>query len=164
MDQEIAENFLNLDEYLDKTEKGSPFIKAYKEDSIEALAADMGVEEATLAATVTRYNELCEAGEDSDCGKDAEYLNALDVGPFYAVREYDMTRGNYGGIVTDYEGHVINNNDEIIPGLYAAGIISSGDTFGDYYPGGEALAVGVHMGYISGRNAAADAAASAEAA
>ena len=154
MDQEIAESFLNLDEYLEKTEKGSSYIKAYKEDSIEALAADMEVDETALLATVARYNELCEAGEDTDCGKDAQYLSAIDEGPFYAVREYDMTRGNYGGIVTDYDGRVINTEDEAIPGLYAAGIVSSGDTFGDYYPGGEALAVGVHMGYISGQNAA----------
>lgn len=162
MDQEIADHFLKLDEYLEKTENGNPFIKAYREDSIEALAADMGVDEKTLIATVARYNELCEAGEDTDCGKEAEYLSVLDEGPFYAVREYDMTRGNYGGIVTDYEGRVINEDDQAIPGLYAAGIISSGDTFGDYYPGGEALAVGLHMGYISGANAAVYASAEQE--
>ena len=46
-------------------------------------------------------------------------------------------------------------NNNAIPGLYAGGIISSGAFFADYYPGGEALAVAAHMGYISGENAAA---------
>lgn len=118
----------------------------------------MGVDAKALVATVDRYNELCEAGEDTDCGKDAQYLSALDDGTYYAVREYDMTRGNYGGIVTDTEGRVINTSDEAIPGLYAADIVSSGDSFGDYYPGSEALSVGIHMGYICGQNAAAYAA------
>ena len=154
MDQEIAGSFLNLEKYLSATEAGSPYIKVYCEESLEALAADMGVDADTLLATVARYNELCEAGEDTDCGKAAEYLSALDTGPFYAVREYDLTRGNYGGLVTDYDGRVISESGEAIPGLYAAGIVSSGDTFGDYYPGMEALGTGVFMGYISGANAA----------
>ena len=35
MDQDIADTFLNLDTYLEKTEAGNPFIKAYKADTIE---------------------------------------------------------------------------------------------------------------------------------
>ena len=42
----------------------------------------------------------------------------------------------------------------MIPGLYATGIISSGDYFGDYYPGREALSLCAHGGYIAGTNAA----------
>lgn len=54
MDQDIADTFLNLDTYLEKTEAGNPFIKAYKADTLEALAG-----------TVAYYNALCEAGEDT---------------------------------------------------------------------------------------------------
>ena len=155
MDEEIAADFLNLDEYLNSS---ASYIEAYKEDSVEALAADMNVDAEKLQATIDRYNELCAAGEDTDCGKAAEYLSAIDDGTYYAVKEYDMTRSNYGGIKTGLNAAVLNEAGEEISGLYAAGIISSGDTFGDYYPGGEALAVGVYMGYIAGTNAAANAA------
>lgn len=154
MDEEIAANFLHLDEYLQKTANGSPHIQAYMEDSLEALAADMGVDTNTLCATVARYNELCNAQEDVDFGKDASYLKAIDDGVYYAVKEYNMTRGNYGGIVTNENAEVVDSDGNAIPGLYAAGIISSGAFFGDYYPGGEALGVGAHMGFIAGRNAA----------
>ena len=154
MDQEIADHFVKLDEYLEATESGSSYIKAYKADSIEALAELMGVDAATLQATVDEYNLMCANGEDTDCGKAAEYLSAIDDGTYYAVKEYDLTRSNYGGIKTNTEGAVINSEGVAITGLYAAGIISSGDMFGDYYPGGEALAVGVYMGYICGTNAA----------
>ena len=53
-DQDIADTFRNLDTYLEKTEAGNPFIKAYKADMIEALAG-----------TEAYYNALCEAGEDT---------------------------------------------------------------------------------------------------
>lgn len=96
---------------------------------------------------------MCEAGEDTDNGKDAQYLSAIDAGPFYAVKEYDLTRGNYGGIETNLAGEVTDKDGNAIPGLYAAGIISSAGFFGDYYPGREALGVGAYMGFISGENA-----------
>ncbi|MBR2260069.1 MAG: FAD-dependent oxidoreductase [Blautia sp.] len=150
MDQEIADRFLNLETYLEKTEGGSPFIKAYKADSIEELAGLIEVDAEVLNETITHYNELCEAGEDTDCGKSADYLSAIDEGPFYAVKEYDMTRGNYGGILTSDDFEVLNEEGEPIPGLYAAGLISSGDYFGDYYPGREALSLDAHAGYIAG--------------
>ncbi len=153
MDQEIADKFLKLSEYLERTSEGS-VIQAYKEDSIEALAKDMNLDPATVQATVDQYNKMCEAGEDTDNGKDAQYLSAIDAGPFYAVKEYDLTRGNYGGIETNLAGEVTDKDGNAIPGLYAAGIISSAGFFGDYYPGREALGVGAYMGFISGENAA----------
>lgn len=159
MDGEIADRFLNLDEYLDATANRSPFIEAYRADSIEALAGMMGVDAAALQATVDRYNEMCAAGEDADFGKSAEYLSAVDDGTYFAVKEYNMTRGNYGGILTNENAEVIDAEGNAIGGLYAAGIISSGAFFGDYYPGMEALGVGTYMGYIAGRNAAESAAA-----
>ncbi|SFG66797.1 FAD-dependent oxidoreductase [Oribacterium sp. WCC10] len=157
MDQEIADKFFKLDEYLERTSEGS-VIQAYKEDSIEALAKDMNLDPATVQATVDEYNKMCDSGEDTDNGKDAQYLSSIDEGPFYAVKEYDLTRGNYGGIETNLKGEVTDKDGNAIPGLYAAGIISSAGFFGDYYPGREALGVGAYMGFISGESAAAYAA------
>ena len=154
MDQDIADTFLNLDTYLEKTEAGNPFIKAYKADTIEELAGLIGIAPDALAGTVADYNALCEAGEDTQFNKDAKYLNPITEGPFYAVKEYDMTRGNYGGILTNADFQVVTEDGEPIPGLYATGIISSGDYFGDYYPGREALSLCAHGGYIAGNNAA----------
>ena len=150
MDQEIADRFLNIDTYLEKTEAGNPFIVAYKADSIEALAEQMGVDADALSETIAHYNELCAAGEDADFGKDPSYLSAIDDGTYYAVKEYDMTRGNYGGILTSDSFEVVDADGAPIPGLYAAGLISSGDYFGDYYPGREALSLDAHAGYIAG--------------
>jgi succinate dehydrogenase/fumarate reductase flavoprotein subunit/uncharacterized protein with FMN-binding domain len=157
MDQKTADKFLNLDKYLDATKNGSTMIQAFKENSLDALAKDMSIDASALQSSVTRYNELCTSGTDTDCGKDAKYLSAFDGSSYYAVKEYNMTRGNYGGIESNTNFEVTDKNGKAITGLYAAGIITSGHYFGDYYPGTEALALGAYSGYTAGKNASASA-------
>lgn len=156
MDQAVADRFLNLDKYLKATEEGSPYIEAYKETSLEALAQKIKADANALKRTVARYNELCKAGRDDDFGKDPKYLDPIDDGTYYAVKEYDMTRGEYGGIVTNEKAQVLNKGGQPIKGLYAAGLISSGELLGDFYPGMEALGICSYMGFIAGREAAAE--------
>ena len=69
-------------------------------ESVEGIAAAIGVPEAELVATVERYNGFCAAGVDEDFGRGAdEYdtfftygegpnkaLTPIDQGPFYAAR------------------------------------------------------------------------------
>ena len=154
MDQDIADKFLNLEKYLEQTKSGHPFIKAFKADSIEELAKLIKINPEILSKTVADYNALCEAGKDTEFGKAEKYLNPINEGPYYAVKEYDMTRGNYGGILTNADFQVVTAEGTPIQGLFATGIISSGSYFGDYYPGREALSLCAHGGYIAGINAA----------
>ena len=153
MDQDIADKFLNLEKYLAQTQSGHPFIKAFKADSIEELAKLINIDPEVLAKTVADYNALCESGKDTQFGKPEKYLKPLNSGAYYAVKEYDMTRGNYGGILTNADFQVVKSDGSVIPGLYAAGLISSGSYFGDFYPGREALSLCAHGGYIAAMNA-----------
>lgn len=157
MDAEIAKKFIKLDEYLKQTENNHPIIRVYQADSIAELAEKMELDGAVVQAAVDRYNELCAKGEDEDFGKAPEFLSAIDEGPFYAALLYDATRGDYGGIKTSPKAEVVTESGEAIPGLYASGIISSGQFFGDFYPGRQAIAVAAHMGFIAGQSAAAHA-------
>lgn len=154
MDEAMAQRFNRLDELLAATESGNKIIKVYKADSIEALAEKAGLPVDALVASVNRYNEMVAQGKDTDFGKAPELLEAIDEGPFYIAHLYDATRGNYGGIATDKQGRVITKEGEAIPGLFAGGIISSGPYIGDFYPGRQAIAVAVHMGFLSGETAA----------
>jgi fumarate reductase flavoprotein subunit len=158
MDEEMAQNFTHLEEYLEATENDHPLIRVYKEDSIEDLAQHMDdVEVETLVENVARYNEMVAQGEDTDFGKDPKWLDAIDEGPYYVAYLYDNNRGNYGGIRTNPQAQVVDENEEGIPGLYAAGTISSGQFFGDYYPGRQAIGIATHMGYVAGQSAAENA-------
>lgn len=153
MDSKIGTKFFDLDEFVERTAKGDQIIQAFKADTIEELAAKIEVPAKTLTGEVERYNKLVAQGEDTDQGKDAKFLEAVEIGPFYGVLLYDGTRGIYGGIQSSKDAEVLNANGEPIPGLYASGVISSGDYLADYYAGRQALTLASHMGYIAGKTA-----------
>lgn len=124
-------------------------------DSVEELAEKMNVDAKTLTKTIDRYNELCDKGEDEDFGKPAEYMQKIE-GKVYAIplsRSYTVT---FDGLVTDIDSHVLDENNDPIPGLYAAGEVAFTGLFGDEYPScGLAIGASVRYGRIAGINAAA---------
>lgn len=130
------------------------FVQAYEADSLFHLALATQMNPEVLIRSVERYNALCEGGEDSDCGKDAQYLVPLVTPPFYAVRGYAICRGSLGGLVIDEAGQALDENGEAIAGLYAAGTMASRPFFSRTYDGGSALGIGATMGYVAGRAAA----------
>ncbi|MFR2846324.1 MAG: FAD-dependent oxidoreductase [Hungatella hathewayi] len=125
-----------------------------KADSIEELAELIGVDKTALSETVTRYNELCAAGEDKDFGKPADKMIA--EGPQYAAIELKPAATvTYGGLVTDTTSHVLDPEGKTIPGLFAAGEVAFTGLFGDEYPCcGMAIGGGVYFGREAGREAA----------
>ncbi len=155
MDATQARNVWIMDDLLAYTEKGMHNVQAYKADTIEELAEKIGVDPAVLSEQLGAYNAACEAGEDAEFGKDPEYLVALEKAPFYAVLSYSIIRAIAGGVVTDADFAVVREDGSQIAGLYAAGIVSSREYWGDYYPGAMAIALCSHGGYMAGRNAAA---------
>ncbi len=69
-----------------------------KANTLEGLAAKMGVDYEALSATVKRYNELCAKEDDSDFGKDKSHMIAYSLsGPLYAVRVYAASWETIGG-------------------------------------------------------------------
>lgn len=126
-----------------------------KADSVEGLAELIGLDPAVLKETVSRYNKLCEEGEDKDFGKMSDKMIALE-GPQYAAIELKPTvTVTYGGIVTDSTSHVLDKDGRIIPGLLAAGEAAFTGLSGSEYPCcGMAISGGVYFGREAGREAA----------
>ena len=125
-----------------------------KADTLEGLAELINIDPEVLVSSVERYNELVDKGADDDFGKDARYLAKIEVGPFYAVQR-DFNWGlsaTLGGLVIDEKQHVLDDNDEPIPGLFAAGNCS-GPFFGAVdYPmtfGGLSIGRCITGGYIA---------------
>lgn len=131
---------------LDKTAKAS---------SLEELAGLMEVDPQTLTDTVTRYNELCKKGVDEDFGKPADYLYPIEGDTFYALKMQPSVTVTYSGIVTDINAQVLDQNNNPIPNLYAAGETAFPGLFGTEYPGcGMAISGGAYYGRIAGKLAA----------
>jgi 3-oxosteroid 1-dehydrogenase len=145
--------------------------------SLRELAARIGVDPGGLERTVGRWNDACAKGEDPDFGRGGNAydryggdpaahpgpnLGPLDEPPYHAVRVLAGTIGTKGGPVTDENAVVLRAargpgaaGGEPIPGLYAVGNAAAFWT-GDAYPApGATLGIGMTMGYLAGRHAAA---------
>jgi fumarate reductase flavoprotein subunit len=107
--------------------------EVFAADSLEALARSIGIDPATLRATVDEYNNHCAGGRDEWFAKDRRFLRPL-VGPkYYAVKAHTAFLGTMGGIRVNENMEVLDKKNAVIPGLYAGGF-DAGGMYGDSYP------------------------------
>jgi len=132
---------------------------AYKADTLADLAEQLGMDPATLEATVTTYNGYCEAGEDKDFGKDAKYLTAIGEGPYYAIVGAPWCYTTCGGLDINDQFQVLKT-DGVTPinGLYSVGTDCMGVLFSEkkcYVTfGGAANGWAMTSGYLCGEKVA----------
>ena len=101
---------------------------AFKGDTLEELAEQMGVPVDNFLATVHRYNELCHKKHDDDFYKPAELMIPIEQGPFYAFHQFLPTDGTFGGLEVNYKMQLIDQTGTPVTGVYA-----TGDTTGSRY-------------------------------
>ncbi len=93
-----------------------------KADTLEELAAALGINAENLKATVAEYGACVDKGEDMMFGKGASYLTSNYAnGPYYGVKAAPETLTCYGGVVIDANGCAQTEAGETIPGLYVIG-------------------------------------------
>ncbi len=142
---------------------------AHLSDDLAELGGLIGVPREQFMATVSRFNEMSRAGDDSDFHRgrsayDRYYgdptitpnpnLRALDKGPFYAVKMVLSDLGTCGGLQADDRARVLREDGSAIDGLYAIGNTAA-NAFGATYPGaGATIAQGLVYGYIAAHDAA----------
>lgn len=104
-----------------------------KADTLSELASAIGVDPEALSATVERYNEMVDAGVDSDFGKNVEDLNAVKQAPFYASVLTAKLLVIASGLDVDSCMRVLKEDGEPVGGLYAVGNVM-GNFFANDYP------------------------------
>lgn len=104
-----------------------------KADTIAELAEGLGIDADALQATVDRYNELVAAGEDTDFGKDAYRLSAIDEPPFYGMKMGGLPLCTLDGVVINDDYQVLDTDNQPIDGLYSVGV-DSGCCYAHTYP------------------------------
>jgi 3-oxosteroid 1-dehydrogenase len=140
-----------------------------KAGTVEALAEKIGVPADALAQTVARFNDFAKTGVDEDFHRgesayDKYYsdpkvlpncsLHTIDQAPFYAVKIVPGDLGTKGGLVTDEHARVLRPDGTAIPGLYAAGNVSSA-VMGHTYPGpGGTIGPALVFGYLAAEDIA----------
>jgi 3-oxosteroid 1-dehydrogenase len=139
-----------------------------KADTIETLAAQLGVDAAGLRATVAQFNQYARTGKDLDFHRgetvfDRYYGDAkvqpnaclapIETPPFYGLEAYPGELGTKGGLKTDARAHVLTETGQPVPGLYAIGNCSA-SVMGHSYPGaGATIGPAMTFGYLAARDA-----------
>jgi 3-oxosteroid 1-dehydrogenase len=144
-------------------------------DTLDALAPELGIDPAALGQTVATFNEFARAGVDTDFGRgkrawslarkdqwkptraDERYVNpslgTLRIAPFYGVELHPSAFAS-AGLLTNACAQVINQRQQPIPGLYAAGNATAHTEYGVGYQAGHSFAAGMIFGYLGSRHMA----------
>ena len=130
------------------------------------LAHKLEIDPEGLERTVAAFNQAVQPGEFNPAILDGKATRGLtppksnwalplDAPPYLG---YAVTCGitfTFGGLRVDTRARVLDTEDRVIPGLYAAGELLGG-LFYHNYPGGAGLMAGAVFGRLAGESAAAD--------
>lgn len=111
------------------------------------LAQQIGIDAAALADTLERYNGFVSSGTDTDFER-ADLVLSFEKGKYYAIQVTPGIHHTMGGVVINTQAQVLDTNDQIIKGLYAAGEVTGG-VHGGNRLGGNALADIITFGRIA---------------
>jgi 3-oxosteroid 1-dehydrogenase len=140
----------------------------HRADTLDALAAAIGLSASSLRETVDRFNGFARDGKDGDFGRgDSAYdnyygdpslphptMDVIDSGPYYAARIQAGDLGTKGGLVYNANGQVLRSDGTVIAGLYATGNTSAAVMGNDYAGAGATIGPAMVFGYIGARHAA----------
>jgi len=145
----------------------SGYIK--KADTLEDLAALIGVDAQGLAETAATYNADAEKGVDSAFGRGGNVYHRymgdaavepnpcmapLQTPPFYAVELFAGTLGTAAGLKTNQACQVLGRDGQPVDGLYACGNDMNSIMAGTYPGPGITLGPALVFGYLAGRHLA----------
>lgn len=134
----------------------------FKDDTLEGLARQIGVDPEGLADSVRRNNEFARTGEDLDFSRgnnlhDRYWANkavkpnpclvAIEKGPFYAIKLWPSDTGTKGGPEITDDAQVVNESGEPIPGLYCIGNNSAAALGRAYAGAGSTIGPGMVFGF-----------------
>jgi fumarate reductase flavoprotein subunit len=122
--------------------------------SWDEMARWIGAEPEVLKETISRYNAFSRQGNDKDFAKERKYLRPLDTAPYYAIKGLAVMLDTIGGIRINERMEVMDKENNPIPGLYAAGVATSGWESEIYCSALSASAFGfaINSGRIAGEN------------
>jgi len=120
----------------------------WKGETLEELAAHIGVDAAGLKHSAARMTEFSATGKDLDFGRGSDSfdryygdprlknpnLAPIAKGPFYAMKLFPGDIGTKGGLLTDLDARVLDEDGQPIQGLYCVGN-NSASVMGPAYPG-----------------------------
>jgi tricarballylate dehydrogenase len=139
---------------------------AATQPDVAALGRALGFDGDAAQRTIDAYNRACPDGVFDPRTLDglatvglspvkSNYAVPLDTPPYHAYPIISSNTFTFGGLKVDVNAQVVNNDGELMPGLYAAG-----ETVGIYYgkyPGATSVLRGAVFGRRAGEHAGSEA-------
>jgi tricarballylate dehydrogenase len=136
---------------------------AIRANSIEELAKACGISAEGLGRTIADFNRACPQGKFMPLAVDNLATNGLeipksnwsrpiDTAPFHAYPIMSGVCFTYGGVKTNRDAQVVDNDGRTIPGLYAVG--EAAGLYYQVYTGATSVLRGAVFGKIAGEHAA----------
>jgi fumarate reductase flavoprotein subunit len=123
-------------------------------DDVGELALLAGIDPDGLARTVAAWNEIVARQALDPLGRET-CAHAVARPPFYALETCATSMISFGGVAVDGELRVVDERNEPIAGLYAAGeILGAAATSGNAFCGGMLVTPSLSFGRILGRRLA----------
>lgn len=134
-------------------------------NTLEELADHMKVPKEAFLQEIQNYNHAIDTSKPFDTAilddrhtngitpVRSNYADPIQMPPFFAFSVAGGITFTYGGIKINTNAEVLDQDDQPIQGLYAAGEMTGG-FFMDSYPANAGLARGAVTGYLAGKSAA----------
>lgn len=92
--------------------------------TLKELAEAIGVPADALEKTTEEFNKAVDAKQD-EFGRKV-WDKKIEKGPFYATLRYPALHHTMGGLKINEQAQVLDKEDKVIPGLFAAGEVTGG--------------------------------------
>lgn len=137
--------------------------------TLEELAANIGVDAAGLRSTVNRYNGFAQTGVDEDFHKgELEFgiaagdpnhtpnptMGPIEKAPYYAIAVVPTPLATVFGMSTNEHAQVVDDSGAAIPGLYSAGNDAQSVMASEYPGAGTQVGAAMTFGWVAARHAA----------
>jgi fumarate reductase flavoprotein subunit len=145
-DEQVRLNNKAADEYIAKG-----FV--ISGNSPRELAAKLEMNSDAFLATLESYNVAVDKQDDAEFGRRTALRHPINQGPFYAIRIAPGVHHTMGGVTINTETCVLDAQQQVLGGAFAAGEVVGGIHGGNRI-GGNAVADIIIFGILAGQNAA----------
>lgn len=144
-DQQVREENKAVEEYISHD-------LVTQASTINELAEKLSIDGEILTKTIERYNQFVAKKQDDDFGRTTGMRHPINKGPFYAIKIAPGVHHTMGGVTINTQTQVLDTNNNVIQGVFAAGEVVGG-VHGANRIGGNAVADIIIFGLQAGAKA-----------
>ncbi len=100
--------------------------------TLDEVAKKAGLNPQNVARAAADMTKFAKTGNDTQFGKDKNYIRAVSTAPFYILKGKLHTLTSLNGVKVTENLQVVDKDEKVIPGLYALGH-DAGGVYGDSY-------------------------------